>query len=547
MRTGGIGEGPFSYTWSFPVCPHRVTIDLSIVEALQVEVAAGAEPRHGILFGQTGPGITHIAEWLSLRTLDRESLEAALRSDTRQAVGYYVIRDGSAFILSPAEVAIVQELFNKQGSVVLLVERRRKGPAEASFFFWRNEVFVHNLPLPFPFHAGILSGETPGLADVPKIAAGRARLLTRAQRRVGRLALYGLTAMAAGGLLAAYFRDLRAAAPKVVAAIQPGARTEVPSWIPTEPQRDLELTWDPTAQPVSTATAGLLKIEDAGQMRQMSLDLGELMMGTVVYAPASDRIRVELTTLQRDGRMAVAAVTPKIAGTTTPPVPETIAPLKRQLLAEAPKLEAPAKKLETPPAAEGRRPPLKRFTWTNADRVAPVSREMPDAPHAAPPVINPAVLTAALPPSALGVPTAPPPPPKAAPAPAPARPVARAGRVIWTGTLQRRGIVEVDGRSVSVGSLNGALPGAPVNLTIVPAEFGENGLVVYTTDAARHNRVEPASAGNGWNQVTYVWDPERVRQLSVLEAPNPNNGYNRIALRNDARRCSMILIDWSLR
>jgi hypothetical protein len=105
----------------------------------------------------------------------------------------------------------------------------------------------------------------------------------------------------------------------------------------------------------------------------------------------------------------------------------------------------------------------------------------------------------------------------------------------------------VDGRSVSVGSLNGALPGAPVNLTIVPAEFGENGLVVYTTDAARHNRVEPASAGNGWNQVTYVWDPERVRQLSVLEAPNPNNGYNRIALRNDARRCSMILIDWSLR
>jgi hypothetical protein len=125
--------------------------------------------------------------------------------------------------------------------------------------------------------------------------------------------------------------------------------------------------------------------------------------------------------------------------------------------------------------------------------------------------------------------------------------VPRSGRLIWTGTLARAGIVELDGRSASVGSLNGALPGAPVNLSITPAEFGPDGLVVYTTDASRHNRMEPASAGTGWNRVTFVWDPERVRQISVLEAPNPNNGFNRLALRNDARRCSMILIDWTLR
>jgi hypothetical protein len=123
----------------------------------------------------------------------------------------------------------------------------------------------------------------------------------------------------------------------------------------------------------------------------------------------------------------------------------------------------------------------------------------------------------------------------------------RSGRLIWTGTLARQGIVELDGRSASVGSLNGALPGAPVNLSITPAEFGPDGLVVYTTDASRHNRMEAPSMGTGWNRVTFVWDPERVRQISVLEAPNPNNGFNRLALRNDARRCSMILIDWTLR
>jgi hypothetical protein len=119
--------------------------------------------------------------------------------------------------------------------------------------------------------------------------------------------------------------------------------------------------------------------------------------------------------------------------------------------------------------------------------------------------------------------------------------------MIWTGTLLRRGIVELDGRSASIGSISGALPGVPVSVNVTPAEFGEDGLMVYTTDASRHNRVEPPSAGNGWNKVTYVWAPERVREIAVLESPNPSNNFNRLAVRSDGRRCSMLLIDWSLR
>jgi hypothetical protein len=191
---------------------------------------------------------------------------------------------------------------------------------------------------------------------------------------------------------------------------------------------------------------------------------------------------------------------------------------------------------------------LKRFVWTTAERSAPTPA--PDVPHP-PPVVNPAALTAELPGGALGIPTpAAPPPPKPAPAPAPtapARTVPHAGRLIWTGTLLRRGVVELDGRSATVGSLSGALPGVPVAVSVTPAEFGEDGLMAYTTDAARHNRVEPPSAGNGWNKVTYVWAPERVREIAVLESPNPGNNFSRLAVRSDARRCSMLLIDWSLR
>ena len=35
-------------------------------------------------------------------------------------------------------------------------------------------------------------------------------------------------------------------------------------------------------------------------------------------------------------------------------------------------------------------------------------------------------------------------------------------------------------------------------------------------------------------------------QLAVLEAPNPSNQFSRLVLRNDARRCSLILIEWTL-
>ena len=531
MQTLGIADSAFSYTWNFPICPYRVGIALSIIEALQQEIADGGGPRHGILFGHPEPGFTHIDDWQSLPSLDRETFARTLSSDTRQAVGCYCIREGSAFIVSPAEVALTQEFFRKPGAVMLLIERRKKGPAEASFFFWRDDVFVHNLPLPFPFHAGILSGQAPGPLSIPApvLQPPSARL----SRRGRRLVLYCATAMAAGGLMAAIFHDRRETPRRPLAGYEPpGPQSAATMWIPTQPKRDLELVWNPQGESILTATAGLLKIEDGGKTRQMSLDVGELLLGSILYAPASDRIRVHLTTLQRDGRMAPVAVVAQVAQ-----------PAHASPVAEADRtVEAPEKKLEA-----AVRPPLKRFVMTGIQPAARQTAAIPDAPQDALPPVSHVALTQPLPTPGLLVPAPPPaPPPKAAPAPArPATP--RSGRLIWTGTLARQAIVELDGRLASVGSLNGMLPGAPVSLSITPAEFGPDGLVVYTTDASRHNRVEPASAGTGWNRVTYIWDPERVRQISVLEAPSPNNGFNRLALRNDARRCSMILIDWTLR
>ena len=128
--------------------------------------------------------------------------------------------------------------------------------------------------------------------------------------------------------------------------------------------------------------------------------------------------------------------------------------------------------------------------------------------------------------------------------PAPRSP-ARSGRLIWTGIVGRRGVIEIAGGRASTGTLAGALPGLPVRLRVSPAEFNRAGLVVYTNEGARHNSTERPSQANGWNAVSFLFDPERVRELVVLEVPNPSNDYARLVIRSDARSCSVIVVDWS--
>ena len=122
----------------------------------------------------------------------------------------------------------------------------------------------------------------------------------------------------------------------------------------------------------------------------------------------------------------------------------------------------------------------------------------------------------------------------------------KSGRVIWTGSLGRRGVVEFEGSNATLGSLSGALPGGAARIAAYPAEFASDGLTVYVTDASRHNRTEAAGPLTGWNRLHFVWDPERVKQLTVLEAPSANNQYSRMALRNDARQCSVIVVEWAV-
>jgi hypothetical protein len=135
------------------------------------------------------------------------------------------------------------------------------------------------------------------------------------------------------------------------------------------------------------------------------------------------------------------------------------------------------------------------------------------------------------------------PPPVELPRPANTGP--SAGKTIWTGSLPAGATLTLDGRRASTGSLNNALPAAPLRGNIFPAEFSSGGLSVFS-GLPRHaagNVKEPRSAQNGWLETRYIWDAERARGISLVEAPSPSNGY-KLTVRAGDRPVSVIVIDW---
>jgi hypothetical protein len=516
MGTAGTAR----YHWNFPICPTRVTIDLSVVRALENDLATPGE-QQGFLFGKELDAATHINGREPLAGFTRSEIEAALVNPRRTAVGFYRIREGRAFILTVDELEIARELFRKPNSVVLLVERRAVG-AEASFFFWRGDSFVHNLPMPFPLDAAKLAG---GEAVT---ARPRRRILWPFPVAVQRVGAIAAGAVFGVGIAAVTLRGPSTSARKPRVSTPPA----VSATLPSRPGGGLEFFWDPKSMPA--ATAGLLEIDDGGVKRQIQLDSEQIHTGSVPYVTSSGHVQVSLSTLHRDGRVVDASVS--VRPGTAPVQAEAPAPVP-ELPQPSPKEAAPIVSTPAPVASADRRVPTRQFVLTAR------ATEPPSAPiELDPPAINAPAVNGAVLPIAPMLRTHIPPP---------AAPVVThsvsSGRLIWTGTLLKRGVVEVVGKSASVGSISGALPGVPVVVTISPAEFEGNGLVVYTTDVSRNNRVEPASAANGWNRVTWSWDPARVGEISVLEPPNASNGYGRLAFRSDARRTSMVWIDWRAR
>jgi hypothetical protein len=333
----------------------------------------------------------------------------------------------------------------------------------------------------------------------------------------------------------------------------------------------VRIEWNHRSLPVLDSASAVLQIRDGESAVTIPLDANQLGSSSLTYTQNSGHITVRLHVDRRQRGAAPAEESIEFVG---PPEPR--APLQ---VAAVPDAEgAPRVKTAPPPNLPEALviPPARvRDQVGNqvGNQIGDNARgrplvELPKAPtsagaaHAAKREFQLSLPRPNTPPPAVVL-LAPPPAPAVAmgetvlpdflsPSPAAPKPISRpysgprSGRLIWTGELGRRGVVEIEGTRASIGTLSGSLSGVPAVVRVWPAEFTRDGLEVYTGDGAARGRREPPSQSNGWNPVTFQFDPVRARELVVLEAPNRVNDFNRLVLRNDARTCPIIVVDWTV-
>jgi hypothetical protein len=303
----------------------------------------------------------------------------------------------------------------------------------------------------------------------------------------------------------------------------------------------LRITWNRDSASALLARSAALEIRDGGTVNRLMLTSEELRGGSITYRRESGDVRVRLIVEpgQRWAGLQGVFEAAEFHGA-APALLEAsraIPPAAAHAVAVSPAPVAPTSNPEPQQSADRMEP---------AHRAAVIPETLLSAARenaAAPVPVAPSLAVAAPVVGQLGLPM----PGLVAAPPRPAYSGPHSGRIIWTGSMARRGVVEIEGAHASIGSLAGGLPGVPVAIRVSPAEFSPQGLMVHTSDAAANNRSESASAANGWNATRFRWEPERARELVVLEAPNAANDYKRLVVRNDARSCSVMLVEWSVR
>jgi hypothetical protein len=364
--------------------------------------------------------------------------------------------------------------------------------------------------------------------------------LTRRPTKLRRGRALALSAAAILGTVAVAIYEIRPARVELHAyAIVPG---------------QVRIEWNHRPQEALDGASGVLEIQDGDSTTRLPLDAERIRSGTATYLQRTSHITVRF---RSNGLRLGAAHTDdaiQFVGALAHPTPpgEIRRDPPSAIEAEVsyqpmPRAQVPQKQLqmriETQPTLMLRGKAIRKaFLVTDASAnsgagpaVLPGPPEVepdPPRPIGLPEFLsNPRHTSASLPP--VSVKTA-------------IYGGARSGRLIWTGVLGRRGVIEMDGAHVSVGSVTGTLPGVALSLRVSPAEFSRDGLIVYTADRARAGISEKPAKSNGWNSMHFKFDDGRARGLVVLEAPNRSNDFTRLVLRNEGRDCSVVVVDWSV-
>lgn len=505
-----------------------------------------------------------------------------------RAVGWYCSHTRGGVTLNSNDCAILERYFPERGSVVLLVKPDLFGPMEATFH-------VQGYAEPGP-HFTVMppTRATPAVVK-PAVVKEAAKEAVSAPEAVPTPPV--LAALAAPVYIAPRPATPAAAAP--VAVLTPAVSRALPKLPPGPPwlrwagfgggaaatvlalislwpasrvatadarlglqvfaiaDRQVRIEWDRTTPAVRDARTATVEIVDGRSKYTLPLTAVQLRNGSLTYGHQTDivDVRMRLATGAAES-VKLVTVMPEPVASPMPAVeakPSPLAPVRTAVVlppaAAPPSAPQPvavttnvakpeptqADREEAPVAAP---PSRKQFALAEQPKAESASVALPDPP----PVVSATVRAPPVAPVSVAV-KLPLPVPAAAPAPIVVH-AAQSGRLIWTGFLERHGVVEFDASKPSVGSVSGTLPGKAIRLSAFPGEFKRDLLTVYTSDAAKHEREEAPGPLTGFNRLHFIWDPERVKQIAVVEAPTAGNQFARLILRNEGKSCRAILVEW---
>ena len=483
-----------------------------------------------------------------LSAADEKSLDATLASDklgTLQPVGLYVSHSRRDFAVAETDAKILDRLIPGPWQLVLVVMPAKIGPSRAGFFIRgsvvRSFVVAHELSLspterplgPARTSAPIATGTSivpvsPLLrilnqTKAPAPALQRFHSVVARVHKQWRLSQWDLPATIVSLLILVFAGGLWVRSSTSPSSVVPMHVSDLGS--------KLRIEWDPAQKAVRSASAAKLEIRDGGQSPvTIPISRAGLDNGSALYVPQSDNVEVRLK-LMRGSRTHSESVIFFINPSRPVTAPAEI------VSAEPASAEAIPTDLVPPQPQQPInrvRPARKVFRLPEnqaASAVAPrVVLNLPDLPdiHANQAAVSPLPLALlATEPRVVG-------PPQLG-----------TGHLIWTGSLRKNAVLSFSPDGASSGVLNGRLPGGPVKISLQPAELTDSGIAVYSRDSDRSGAGEQPGRWNGWNVVIYHdWDPKKIAELSVVEAPGPGNNWKRLVLRNGNRNASVVVVNW---
>jgi proteasome lid subunit RPN8/RPN11 len=536
----------------------------------------------GVLFGTRGHDAVKIlahralaCEYASgpsftLSDHDRRTLETLLASSRTdrdlsgmQPVGWYHTHTRSEILLSEKDLELYQRYFPELWQIALVLRPHRFDPVRAGFFFREPDGTVHATSTRHEFVVRLDAGKPAMRAPedgapvekvpVPlEVADPEPAGLEPPPQPEPEILRWSAPPDARVHSVRRWIWSVAIVALLVAAALfwvgSSRNSTEVSLHV-LDLGGQLRIEWSCNPRVVQQSENGSLEIEDGSRKVLSALSREQLRAGSITYTRATGNVLARLTLRGTDEttrvQMARFLGSPVASAPLAIGASEQPAPPKPAETVHAPREREHEAQREATVEEHVRNESVQRTPVVSASPPRKLVLPAASIPSPAEPLVltPPAITGNTPPPITTFIPRLPVPTPSPAPAKA-ADQGPRAGKIIWTGKLVRRGTIQIVANHASKGHVTGSLPGTPIRVQVFPAELTQDGLRLFTSDPKSVGAPEAPGAQNGWNRTVYVLSPRQASDITIVEAPGQQNAWSRLTLRAERGDHAIIVLHW---